>query len=172
MNVRINPTPATATAPTHVKRGTGSQPGTPRRLVLAELQHHARNVRFSPHNSPPGLSPQQLASATGVDIKQVRAALGTMRDLGQAVNVGTLKTPLWRQHTPADAAQAQAKAERPTWVTGTYDGAELQRNPGIPASRFAAFDLPSLVNGVRVPAKRPSALLVGALVDRSNNGRN
>lgn len=169
MNARIKPKPA-ATAPAHVKRGTGSQPGTPRRLVLGELQHHARNARFSPHNSPPGLSPQQLASATGVDIKQVRAALGTMRDLGQVVNAGTLNKPLWRQHTPADAAQAQAKADRPTYGTGTYDGAELRPYQGRPGA-MDAFDSPSLVQGQCVPARRASAQLVGALADRSNNAR-
>lgn len=37
---------------------------------------------------------------------------------------------------------------------GNYRGDELKRTSGIPESRFAAFALPSLVNGVRVyPSK-------------------
>ena len=35
---------------------------------------------------------------------------------------------------------------------GDYDGKELQPNPGITPDRFAAYLLPSLVNGVRVPS--------------------
>jgi hypothetical protein len=103
-----------------------------------------------------------------VDIKKVRAALGTMRDMGQAVNVGTLNKPLWRQYTPADlVSSTPATRQR----APDYTCPELQRNPGIPASRFAAFDLPSLVNGVRVAPKRPAAMCVGMLVDRSNSAR-
>jgi hypothetical protein len=33
---------------------------------------------------------------------------------------------------------------------GTYEGRELQRNPGIPASRFVGFDLPSIRGGYRI----------------------
>lgn len=157
-------------APAHVKRPRGSQPGTARRLVLAELQHHARNMRFTPHTTPPGLSPQQLASATGVEITKVRAALGTMRDLGQAVNVGTLGKPLWRQHTPADAELLRAKAERPAYGAGDYIPTELRAFTDRPGA-MDAFTLPSLVNGQPVPARRPSAQLVGALADRTNNAR-
>lgn len=175
MNARIDPTPATTAVPSHVKRGTGSQPSTARRLVLGELQNHARNLRFTPHTTPAGLSPQTLASATGVPIAKVRSVLGTMRDVGQVVNVGTLSKPLWRQHTPATNTQARPQActppERIAFGTGTYDGAELQRNPGLPASRFAAFDLPSLVNGQRVQPKRITAMCVGALAERANQGR-
>lgn len=171
MNARINPTPANPNVPAHVKRGTGSQPSAARRLVLGELQHHARNMRFTPHTAHVGLSPQALASATGVPIDKVRAVLSAMRHVGQAVNVGTLKNPLWRQHTPAHDTQTHAQPQRTVFNRGTYNGAELQRNPGLPASRFAAFDMPSLVNGVRVPPKRPAAMCVGMLVDRSNSGR-
>jgi flavin-binding protein dodecin len=44
---------------------------------------------------------------------------------------------------------------------GDYDGKELQPNPGITPDRFAAYLLPSLVNGVRVAPKRITAMCVG-----------
>lgn len=157
-------------APAHVKRPRGSQPGTARRLVLAELQHHARNMQFSPQNTPPGLSPQQLASATGAEITKVRAALGTMRDLGQAVNVGTLGKPLWRLHTPAATAQPSMTAERHLHGKGDYIPTELRAFTDRPGA-MDAFKLPSLENGQRVPPRRPSAQLVGALADRSSLAR-
>ena len=44
-----------------------------------------------------------------------------------------------------------------------YLGDELQPNPSLTADRFAAFDLPSMVNGQRVPPKRITAMCVGAV---------
>jgi len=40
---------------------------------------------------------------------------------------------------------------------GAYAGLELHRTPGIPESRFTAFALPSLVNGVRIYPKKTSS---------------
>lgn len=169
MNARTIAPPCAGLAPA-VPRPSGRKPSMPRRLVLAELQRHARNGRFTPHSNPDGLSPHTLASAIGVDIKLVRTTLNNMHGAGQIVNAGTHNKPMWRLTTAADMAQ-QASATPLPVDNGHYDGAELRRTPGIPDERFAAFDLPSLVNGVRVPAKRPSAQLVGALTDRSNNAR-
>jgi hypothetical protein len=40
------------------------------------------------------------------------------------------------------------------WMSSsTYEGKELQRNPGISESRFAAYRLPSCVNGKLVYPK-------------------
>jgi len=44
--------------------------------------------------------------------------------------------------------------ERINKMDGTYDGKELRRNPGIPDSRYAAFNLPSLMGGERVTPRR------------------
>lgn len=167
MNARVNILHTHGLAPS-VPRATGRKPSLTRRLVLAELQHHARNARFTPHTTPPGLSPQQLASATGLPIKQVRTTLNNMHGTRQIANAGTHNKPLWRLTTATDMAQTAPA----TPMTSTpYTCPELQRNPGIPASRFAAFDLPSLVNGQRVDPKRPTACCVGMLNDRRSNAR-
>lgn len=47
------------------------------------------------------------------------------------------------------------------YTGGLYDGKELQPNPGITPDRFEAYNLPSLVNGVRVAPKRITAMCVG-----------
>lgn len=167
MNARTI-TPPNPNVPAAVPRPSGRKPSLARRLVLAELQHHARNALFSPHTTPPGRSPQELADATGLPIKQVRTTINNMHAVKQAINAGAHNKPLWRLTNAAD----MIKSAPVTPMTGTgYTCPELQRNPGIPDSRFAAFDLPSLVNGKRVDPKRPTAQLVGALADRTNNAR-
>lgn len=151
------------TTPTRAGRPVGPT----RRLVMRELQHHARNTRFSPQPTL-GLSPQQIASATGLPIQTIRTTLANMAAAGQATNAGNTRTPLWRLPNASDQASNDMNPMHKH--AGTYDGAELRPYTGRPGA-MDAFTLPSLANGQRVAARRPSAQLVGALTDRTNNAR-
>lgn len=57
-------------------------------------------------------------------------------------------SPIQKALHGAGAARAYRTPATVNTSTG-YDGAELRRNGGIPDSRYAAFNLPSLVNGRR-----------------------
>lgn len=52
-----------------------------------------------------------------------------------------------------------------------YIERQAQLNPGIPAERFIAFTIPSLVNKVRVPANGAKASLTSRLKDTSSHVR-
>ena len=74
----------------------------------------------------------------------------------------------WQVLSPAERAERESQQRQPdrehyTPPAGTYDGKELQRTPGIPDSRFRAFELPSRAhgqlnypNGTRVPFPDPA----------------
>lgn len=52
----------------------------------------------------------------------------------------------WAQKRAAERITAEDYKSMPHYngtSSGLYDFSELKRNPGIPASRFAAFELPS-----------------------------
>ena len=52
-----------------------------------------------------------------------------------------------------------------------YIERQAQLNPGIPAERFIAFTIPSLVNKTRVPAGGAKASLTSRLKDSSPHVR-
>ena len=82
----------------------------------------------------------------------------------QIVNAGTAQQPKYRMRGEAHTSAAYHR----DW--GRYDGAELRPYTGRPGA-MDAFNLPSMVQGQPVPARRPSAQLVGALADRTTLAR-
>lgn len=122
-------------------------------------------------NGGAGLTPQRLASMTGVELKTVRRILQALRTHHAAVNVGTERAPLWRLSDPG----AHVQTPPTTRVTnstsgGPYEPTELRPFDGRPGA-MDAFLLPSMVNGQRVPARRITAQCVGALPDRETLAR-
>lgn len=58
----------------------------------------------------------------------------------------------WQVLSLAERAERECQQRQPdregyTPPCGTYEGKELQRTPGIPDSRFRAFELPSRAHG-------------------------
>ena len=114
-----------------------------------------------------GRTRAELCRITGLDEDDVQRVL---QHLVAAQRGDSVTTPGTERHWRLLSAVARDEAARPKAATarvcnasteGDYLGTELQPNPGITADRFAAFLLPSLVNGVRVPPKRITAMCTG-----------
>lgn len=107
----------------------------------------------------------ELADRLGIDQAQIKNILSRMRDRGIvcARKVGN-RNHYWSGTYAEEYADERAALNlTPSRLfvngsqAGQYMGEELRRNPGIPAERYAAFDLPSLVSGKRVPPLRLTA---------------
>lgn len=155
-------------------------------LDVAHVQHHPENkgrnrsvstARLKVErelgrvraNGTPGISPERLASTTGVPLKSVRRILQTLRMQHAAVNTGTTMAPLWRPSRPGDHVRTQAELPiNNSTVSGDYIPVELRPFDGRPGA-MDAFSLPSVVNGKPVPARRATAQCVGVLADKRNS---
>ncbi len=100
------------------------------------------------------LTAEQIATRSGVAVPAVRQHLSNICARGDAHRVA------WRcgRRTfaagPSPHAAASFMPVRPSTVDGIYEGRELLPYTGRPGA-MQAFDLPSLVNGVRVARRRP-----------------
>ena len=138
-------------------RITGEAWKTQDRKAVEAVLHGARVGEGS-------LTPQRIASLSGVELSAVRVIIKSMLTARQIVNAGTAQQPKYRMR---GEAVSDASYQR-DW--GRYEGTELRPYTGRPGA-MDAFNLPSMVQGQPVPARRPSAMCVGALADRSNNAR-
>lgn len=87
------------------------------------------------------LTTTQIQEILQVRRASINDALGNLVQQGRIQNVGSNKKAFYRIKPKQEAA----KPEPVVFDRGTYQGIELQRAPGIPESRYAAFSLPSRI---------------------------
>lgn len=138
-------------------RITGEAWKTQDRKAVEAVLHGARVMGDA-------MTPQRIASLAGVELKSARSIIQSLMTAKQIVNTGTSQQPKYRMR---GEVVSDASYQR-DW--GRYDGAELRPYTGRPGA-MDAFNLPSLVQGQQVPARRPSAQLVAVLADRTTLAR-
>jgi len=138
-------------------RITGEAWKTQDRKAVEAVLHGARVGEGS-------LTPQRIASLSGVELSAVRVIIKSMLTARQIVNAGTAQQPKYRMR---GEAVSDASYQR-DW--GRYVPSTFRPSDARPGADDASL-IPSMVNGVRIPHKRPVAQCVGALADRSNNAR-
>jgi hypothetical protein len=152
MSAQLAQTPRTwsAAAP----RPHDGQAKSPRREAVEAA------LRTATRDNP--LSAAQVAARCDVDIKMVRNIANKLSNKDQLHNARPGVKPalyVWGPEAPAKPrSKAVATPSCRTRIgSGTYDGAELRPFAGRPGA-MVAFDLPSLVDGHRLPHHAPMLL--------------
>lgn len=138
-------------------RITGEAWKTQDRKAVEAVLHGARVGEGS-------LTPQRIASLSGVDLGAVRRIIKVLVTAKVAINAGTAQQPKYRMR---GEAISDASYQR-DW--GRYVPSTFRPSDARPGADDASL-IPSMVNGVRVPHKRPVAQCVGVLADRTTLAR-
>lgn len=138
-------------------RITGEAWKTQDRKAVEAVLHGARVGEGS-------LTPQRIASLSGVELSAVRVIIKSMLTARQIVNAGTAQQPKYRMR---GEAVSNASYQR-DW--GRYVPSTFRPSDARPGADDASL-IPSMVNGVRIPHKRPVAQCVGVLADRTTLAR-
>lgn len=138
-------------------RITGDAWKTQDRKAVEAVLHGARVGEGS-------LTPQRIASLSGVELSAVRVIIKSMLTARQIVNAGTAQQPKYRMR---GEAVSDASYQR-DW--GRYVPSTFRPSDARPGADDASL-IPSMVNGVRIPHKRPVAQCVGVLADRTTLAR-
>lgn len=140
--------------------------------IVKPLAAQGLKTRVETHlmRSEAPMTVAELSKAMRESVERVRIAVQNLIAEKRIHNVGArgqTGSYSWGRDTRIEAPRPRAQVQH---RGGDYDGAELRPLP-LPASRYHAFSLPSLVNGVPAPPKRPVAQCVGALKDTVANAR-
>ena len=138
-------------------RITGEAWKTQDRKAVEAVLHGARVGEGS-------LTPQRIASLSGVELSAVRGIIKSMLTARQIVNAGTAQQPKYRMR---GEAVSDASYQR-DW--GRYVPSTFRPSDARPGADDASL-IPSMVNGVQIPHKRPVAQCVGVLADRTTLAR-
>lgn len=101
----------------------------------------------------PDITSAELAYKLDAPVNTVKNALCRLHERCKVMKQRYGRNWVWRIYEKAEGVYTE-QSERINKMDGFYDGKELQRNPGIPASRFEAFSLPSLMGGQRIYPRR------------------
>lgn len=110
------------------------------------------------------LTPQRISLLSGVELAATRTIIKSLMTAQLVVNAGTPQQPKYRWRSESQSKESYVR----DW--GRYVPSTFRPSDARPGADDASL-IPSMVNGVRIPNKRPVAQCVGVLADRTTLAR-